>query len=372
MFDIKFMMQEALNLATKARGKTAPNPMVGAVVVTAQGEIIGRGFHPQAGQPHAEVFAINEAKTKSHDLSQCTLLITLEPCNHTGRTPPCTDLILESKIKHVVIGALDPNTLMQGKSLELLKQKGIEITSGVLQAECEKLIRGFKSVIKNGRPFITLKAATSLDGKIATSTGESQWITQEPARKLARQERSQHDAILVGVGTVLADDPQLNVRDGSTHSLTKIILDSRLMTPPQAKLFSTPGSVIIYCDENYSAERKDLLEKTGALVVPMLNDQQQTPGLLNLKIIFADLARRGVQELMIEGGARVLGAVAREKLFDRVLCFVAPRILGSTSLNVFEGLDVKLLNESIELENMTTRLVGKDIVIEGMRVCSPV
>jgi diaminohydroxyphosphoribosylaminopyrimidine deaminase/5-amino-6-(5-phosphoribosylamino)uracil reductase len=381
MSDLSRFINEALNtalvLGAKARGHTAPNPMVGAVVVSATGEIIGKGFHPKAGEPHAEVFAINDAKNKTQDLSQCTLVITLEPCNHVGRTPPCTNLILESGIKRVVVGALDPNPLMQGKSIEILKQKGIEVITPnalpeALKTECTKLIRGFKSVLQSGRPFITLKAATSLDGKIATSSGQSQWITQEPARKLARLERSQHDTILVGVGTVLADDPQLNVRDGSTHTLTKVILDSRLMTPPQARLFSTEGRVLIYCDSNYSAERKAGLENAGATVIATSNAPEAVPGFLDLNSVFTDLAQRGVQELMIEGGARVLGAVAREKLFDRVVYFMAPKILGSTGLNVFEGLDVKMLHESIELQNISTRLVGNDIIIEGERACSPV
>lgn len=368
-------MKTALDLASQARGKTAPNPMVGAVVLDSRGQIIGRGFHPQAGQPHAEVFAIRDAQTKLKDLSACTLVVTLEPCNHHGRTPPCVNLILESGIKKVVVGTPDPNPLMQGKSLETLRVKGVEVIEGVLSKESQDLIRGFKSVMFEKRPFITLKCATSLDGKIATSTGESQWITEEPARQLAHQERATHDAILVGVGTVMADDPQLNVRlpNQIDRGLTKVILDSRLMTPPTARLFKTPGRVLIYCEKSYAAERRQSLEKAGAAVLPVASVGDFTqPGLLDLEEVMTSLVEQGVQELLVEGGARVLGAVVREQLFDRVVYFLAPKILGSASRDAFEGLDVKALNESVNIENVTTRQIGKDIVIEGTRACSQV
>jgi diaminohydroxyphosphoribosylaminopyrimidine deaminase/5-amino-6-(5-phosphoribosylamino)uracil reductase len=367
-------MTNAVKLATQARGQTAPNPMVGAVVVNQQGEIIGRGFHPRAGEPHAEVFAIREAKAKTQDLSQCTLFVTLEPCNHWGRTPPCTDLILESKIKKIVVGVLDPNPLMNGKSVELLKNKGLIVEIEVAQkSDCEKLIRGYQTVSEKGRPFVTVKAATSLDGKIATSSGESKWLTNESSRALAHEERAQHDAILVGVGTVLADDPQLTARhDSKNEKLKKVILDSRLLTPPTARLFDSHSQVLIYCDPSYAGERRKLLEAVGATVIPVAADESfSEPGFLNIKSVFADLAARGVQELLVEGGARVLGAIVREQLFDRMVYFLAPKILGSASRDVFEGLDISNLDQCVNLENISAKLIGKDIVIEGSRVHRP-
>ncbi len=366
-------MIEAIKLASTARGMTAPNPIVGAVVVNEKGEIIGRGFHPKAGEPHAEVFAIRDAKKKQNDLRGCTLFVTLEPCNHFGRTPPCLDLVLSEGFKKVKVGSLDPNPLMQGKSIQKLKDAGVDVEIGVEGLNAEKLIRGYKSVMLNARPYVSLKCATSLDGKIATRTGESQWITEAPARQLAHIERAEHDAIMVGVGTVIADDPQLNVRLNSAHAgLKKIILDSRLRTPPTSKLFSTMGPVIIYCDSQYSGERKVNLEKTGAIVVPVdSGDQTFHKDSLDLNTVLKDLAKRGVQELMVEGGARVLGAFVREKLFDRLVYIIAPKILGSESRDVFEGLNIDKLKESVCLENISTRLVGTDIIIEGTRPCSP-
>jgi diaminohydroxyphosphoribosylaminopyrimidine deaminase / 5-amino-6-(5-phosphoribosylamino)uracil reductase len=370
-------MIEAIKLGSQARGMTAPNPMVGAVVVNEKNEVIGRGFHPKAGDPHAEVFAIRDAKTKQNDLSGCTLFVTLEPCNHHGRTPPCLDLVLSEKIKKVRVGALDPNPLMQGKSIQKLKDAGVDVKINIEGATAEKLIRGYKSVMLNARPYVSLKCATSLDGKIATRTGESQWITEPPARQLAHIERAEHDAIMVGVGTVIADDPQLNVRLDSAHAgLKKIILDSRLRTPVNSKLFSTSGPVIIYCDSQYSGERKLNLEKAGATIVPppgsnATGDHTFHKDSLDLNTVLKDLAKRGVQELMVEGGARVLGAFVREKLFDRLVYIIAPKILGSESRDVFEGLNIDKLKESVRLENISTRLVGTDIIIEGTRPCLP-
>ncbi len=372
-FDFSPFMQEALRLAAKARGHTAPNPMVGAILLSENNEVLGRGFHHRAGEPHAEVMAIRDALENGSEISGTTLVVTLEPCNHQGRTPPCTDLIISKRIKKVIVGAKDPYKLMQGKSLEILKKNNIEVVSGVLPEECEKLVRGFRTVLQESRPFVTIKCATSLDGKIATITGESKWITDEPARLMAHEERNQHDAILVGVGTVLADDPQLNIRLASkSKPLKKIILDSRLVTPSTARLFKSEGTVTIYCDPDYSSERKKELESVGAIIIPIASSKKfSQPGFLDLQTVLEDLAKRGIQELLVEGGARVLGAFVREKLFDRVVYFVAPKILGSSSQDVFEGVQIEHLSESIKIENLSARLVGKDILIEGIRSCSP-
>jgi diaminohydroxyphosphoribosylaminopyrimidine deaminase / 5-amino-6-(5-phosphoribosylamino)uracil reductase len=368
--DSKQFMAEAVRLAQQARGLTSPNPMVGAVVVSPLGEIIGRGFHPKAGESHAEVFAIREARKTHPSLTGCTIYVTLEPCNHFGRTPPCADLVLTSGISRVVVGAIDPNPKMQGKSIEKLRQNGITVDVGVLQDDCEKLIRGFKSVMTTKRPFVTLKCATSLDGKIATATGESQWITGSEARAAGHVERAEHDAILVGIGTVLADDPQLTARiDEKVSSLTKVIIDSQLRTPSTARIFKTPGRVIIYCSQFASILSRTELEKASATVVAVPSDGVNG---LDLRAVLADLANQGVQELLVEGGAKILGGFAREKLFDRVLYFLAPRIFGSGSRDAFEGLRTESLSESIEIKPMNMRLVGGDILIEGVRACSPV
>lgn len=369
--DFLFFMKKAIDLALTARGATAPNPVVGAIVASPTGEILGKGFHPRAGEAHAEVFAINEAKLKTADLSDCLLFVTLEPCNHQGKTPPCTDLIFSSKIKNVFVGTLDPHPFMRGKSVELLRQKGCEVTVGVMETECRQIIRGFQSVLEKGRPFVTLKCATSLDGKIATASGESQWITDEPARTYAHQLRSEHDAILVGIGTVLADDPRLDVRySQEVHPLTKVVLDSRLMMSPQSRLLKTAGEVLVYCDKSYAAARREELERAGAIVIPIERDLSK-PALVNLSLVLKDLAIRGVQDLLVEGGGKVLGAFVKEQFFDRFIYIMAPKIMGSASRDVFEGFEIESLGESVRLENISARLIGPDVLIEGNRLCSP-
>jgi len=365
------IMKRALELASQARGRTAPNPAVGAVVVNFNGDIIGEGFHPKAGEPHAEVFAIQEALQKHSDLSSCVLFVTLEPCNHQGRTPPCADLILKTGIKTIVIGEVDANPKMRGKSLKLLTEHGVDVIPPVMlsreiQNEARELIRGFTSIQQNGRPFITLKAAVSLDGKIATASGESKWITSSDAREFAHKERASHQAVLVGVGTVLKDDPSLNIRlkEQEPQTTTRVILDSRLLTPPAAKLFSADGPVFIFCDQFAPTNRRQALENAGAEIIAV---PTQAPGTLDLHEVLAELAERNLHEILVEGGAKVLGAFAREKLFDRVLYFMAPKILGSHAIDVFDGFEVTELKNCIELSLGAPRILGQDILIEGRR-----
>ncbi|MCC6277452.1 MAG: bifunctional diaminohydroxyphosphoribosylaminopyrimidine deaminase/5-amino-6-(5-phosphoribosylamino)uracil reductase RibD [Oligoflexia bacterium] len=367
MQSLEVSMNQAILAACRARGQTAPNPMVGAVIISRSGEFISEGWHRQAGKNHAEVEAIQNALSQGADLAGSTLVVTLEPCNHTGKTGPCTQAILKSGISRVVIGCEDPNPLMRGKSILMLRQSGLDVTCGVAEAECQKLIRGFKSVLENKRPFVTLKAATSLDGKIATGSGESQWITGPDARVIVHQERSSHDAVLVGVGTILTDDPHLTVRMADDEvAPTKVVLDSRLLTPPNARIFQNKSKVFIYCDRSYPSERRLALEAKGAIVRPMSGeDGKLTPGFIDLKSVLEDLASLGVQELLVEGNARVLGAFVRRRLFDRLLYFISPKILGSSSKDVFEGVDTLSLNESLKLSEIQTRSLGQDILVEG-------
>lgn len=352
--DFQKFMSQAIDLAKQAKGKTAPNPTVGAVVVSSDGEIIGSGFHPKAGLPHAEVFAIKDALTKTNDLSKCTLYVTLEPCGHFGKTPPCVDLIIENKIKEVVIGSIDPHPLMQGKSLAKLKDHGVNVTEGILTKECDKLIRGFKSVLLNERPFVTLKCAASLDGKISTVTGESKWITSEEARQYAHDLRAAHDAILVGVGTIVSDNPRLDARLGNkTKALTKVILDTRLTTPVTSQIFSTEGDVIIYCDENYSQKRKTDLELVGAKIVPLSLFENR----VDIAHALNDLRKKGIQELMVEGGSQVLQSFIRLQLFDEIKYFVAPKIISNQPE----------LSQSLMIQNMSVKKIGPDFIFEGTR-----
>lgn len=362
-------MKQALALAKKAKGQTFPNPAVGAVVVNQEGEIIGQGFHPKAGEPHAEVFALNEAQQKQADLSQCTLYVTLEPCNHQGKTPPCTDKILSSKIKKVVVGTIDPNPLMSGKSIELLKQRGVELVVPVLQEECEKLIRGFKSAIINKRPFVTIKCAVTMDGKISTSSGESQWITSQEARRYAHELRSQHDAILVGIGTLLKDNPTLDARlFDESKKLVKVVLDPWLETPPDSQILKNAKAIVLFCDSFYSQSKKENLEKLGFNVIPV---DRVTTDELNLEQMLRELLKFGVQDVFVEGGSKVLGSFLKNNLFDQMCYFMAPKILGDNSRSVFEGFTTATLSGAFEFNQMTVKKVGTDFVFEGLNVHRP-
>lgn len=359
---VEAYMKRAIELAYLGKGDTYPNPPVGAVVVDSTGRIIGEGFHPKAGFSHAEVFAIEAAKKSLDDLSTCQLYVTLEPCRHFGRTPPCTDLILKEKIKTVFVGSTDPNPVMQGKSIALLKNAGVNVTEGVLKSECEKIIRGFEKILKLGRPFVTLKTAVSLDGKVATSAGESKWITSEESRARGHLERKQHDGILVGIETLLADNPGLDVRYGlDGKPKTKVVLDSRLRTPLNSQIFKTPGRVVIFTSYLNDEKIQINLEKNGALVIPV----ESPNGRLSLHEILGNLVQLGVQDLLVEGGGQVLGSFIQSGLFDRLVYFMSPQILGDQALDSFRGLQIPKLSDAVRFTSMTATPIGVDLLIEG-------
>lgn len=352
-------MVDAIKLAQKARGQTAPNPLVGAVLINKNGEIVAQGHHPKAGEPHAEVFAIREALEKGLHLEDLTLVVSLEPCNHFGKTPPCTEAIIKAGINTVVVGTLDPNPLVQGKGIQRLRDAGVSVITGIRENECGQLIRGFKSSIEKGRPFVTLKCAVSLDGKIATLNGESKWITGEPARRFVHEKRAQHDAILVGVNTVINDDPELNIRFGIPHNpLKKIILDSKLRTPISSKVFQSEGEVYIFTSKKSSASKYAGFE--AEVIAVNENDNG-----LDLSEVLRELNHMGVQELFVEGGARVIGSFLQSNVCDQILYFIAPKILGSQGKDVFVGYDAKSLAAAIQLKDLTYGKIGDDLFIEG-------
>ncbi len=324
-------MQRCLDLARKGRGQTSPNPMVGAVIIK-NGRILSEGYHHQAGLPHAE---INALKKLNFQAKGFTLYCNLEPCFHYGRTPPCVEKVVQSGIRHVVIAHRDPNPLVSGKSVKYLKNNGIKVTEGVLEKEARLLNRTFLTWITQNRPYIILKAAMSLDGKMSnpplppffkggrTRKGRGGfWITNSQSRKRVHEIRSQVDAILVGVNTVLADNPSLNVRGikGARQPL-RIILDSHLRTPLNAKLFSSVGGAVILATATKNTSNKSRIkkyEKLGALVVPI----KSLPDLLKI------LAQWEVTSLLVEGGPTVLKSFEDQKLWDEVDLFVAPKIIG--------------------------------------------
>ncbi len=354
-------MRMALRLAAKARGQTDPNPMVGAVVVRA-GRIVGRGYHRKAGQPHAEVFALADAGAAARG---ATLYVSLEPCAHAGRTPPCTEAIQKAGIRQVVAAMIDPNPITRGRGLRWLKARGIRTAVGILEPEARALNQAFITRMRAGRPFVTVKVAQSLDGKIATSSGQSRWITGPAARQWVHRLRSESDAILVGVETVLKDDPRLTVRSGRRRSRStpvKVILDSSLRTPPAARLFASASPVWIATTPAASAQRERLLQRAGAEVLRL----PVRAGRVDIRALLKELERREISRLLIEGGGEVIASALQAKVVDRVIWMVAPKIIGGRdSVPVVGGKGAFSLKDAIQLENFSVRRLDSDLLITG-------
>jgi diaminohydroxyphosphoribosylaminopyrimidine deaminase/5-amino-6-(5-phosphoribosylamino)uracil reductase len=359
--DERFMAQ-ALALAWRGAGQTSPNPPVGAVVAR-QGRVVGAGYHRRAGGPHAEVVALRQAGRQARG---ATLYVTLEPCCHLNkRTPPCVPLIIASGIKRVVSATRDPNPQVSGRGLAALRRAKLKVTVGVGAAQTERLIEPYRRLVTTGRPFVTLKVAATLDGKIATAKGESRWITSPSARKMVHHLRARSDAILVGIGTILADDPSLTVRTGSPggRAPLRVVLDPSLRIPMTAKVLTDgQASTLIVTTSAGSPTKRATLEKKGAyvMVLPARHGRVSWRGLLK------ELGRRGIASLLIEGGAEVNASALREGVVDRVLFFLAPKILGGRdAISAVGGESPKNLSEALPLKMTSVRLVGSDILIVG-------
>ncbi|MEE9936296.1 MAG: bifunctional diaminohydroxyphosphoribosylaminopyrimidine deaminase/5-amino-6-(5-phosphoribosylamino)uracil reductase RibD [Deltaproteobacteria bacterium] len=316
-------MKLALKLAARGRGYASPNPMVGAVIVK-NNRIIGRGYHHCCGENHAEVNAIANA---TENVSGSTLYVTLEPCCHHGKTPPCTDKIIAHRITRVVIGATDSNPLVSCRGISCLQEAGIAVTTGVLEKESRDLNEVFFHFMEKGRPFVTVKYAQSLDGRIATATGQSQWISSPASLKFAHQLRARHDAILVGSKTVLADNPTLTVRHVRGRNPVRIILDSKLVTPRDANVMQnlSEAPTLIVTTRDSADPRFQALSSAGATMITVDAD---TDGRINLNSLFQLLARQKISSVLIEGGAKVITAALKNDLVDRLVVVTAPKILG--------------------------------------------
>lgn len=343
-------MQEALRQARKAaREAVRPNPTVGAVVVRG-GRIVGRGAHLKYGGPHAEVHALSRAGKLAQG---ATLYVTLEPCAHQGKTPPCTDLILRSGVRRVVFGARDPHPLVSGKGESGLRKAGIPVRRGVLEDECRALNQDWEHWLRTGRPYTIAKIARSLDGHSRTGPRGSRWITGAPARQWAHRLRAVSDAILVGSGTVQADDPLLNVRyTGVQRQPLKVVLDSRLRTSPRSRIFSkaSPGPVLLAAARGVpEAKKRRYAGKAEVLEVPVRRD-----GRLDLNTLFSELGRRGIVSLLVEGGEETLASVLRRGLAQELYVFVAPVVLGGGP-----GLT------GAPLDEISVSAIGRDLVLYG-------
>ena len=360
MNEEKYMLH-ALKLAERAEGDTSPNPMVGCVLVDDRGIIVGEGYHHRAGEAHAEVNALLAAG----DLAKgATAYVTLEPCSHYGRTGPCCKALAEAGVAKVVAACLDPNPLVAGRGLEYLRQVGIEVSCGMCEEQAKKLNERFFCWITKKRPFITLKYAMTLDGKIATSIGDSKWITGEEARRFAHRLRRQHDAVLVGIGTVLADDPELTTRMVSGKNPVRIVLDSSLRIPLQAKVLNEEARTIIFTGTEADKQKQNVLEikKNVEIIRLPLKD-----GSLPIEQVVQKLSELNITSLLVEGGSAVHGAFYDSGLVDRVYAFIAPKLIGGKeSLSPIGGVGSKLVAAGWQLDDVEQQLLGKDIMITGI------
>jgi len=354
-------MRMALRLAEKAKGRTSPNPMVGAVVVKG-GKVIASGYHRKAGEPHAEAIALRKAGSKAKG---ATLYVTLEPCSHTDkRTPPCTPLVLQSGVKRVVIAMIDHNPRVAGRGIKILKKAGLDVVTGVLEEDARRLNEAFIKYITTGMPFVTLKIAQTLDGKIATASGESKWITGEKAREEGRRLRAINDAVLVGINTVLKDNPSLTTRIPGGRDPIRVIVDSRLRTPLTAKVITQKSSVATCIATLDTMPKKKLVKllDAGAEILPARGRKGQ----VDLKYLMKMLGSFGVTSVLIEGGAEVNASALQAGIVDKVVMFIAPMIMtGTDALCCIGGRSPATLNRAVRLRAVITRRVGQDLMVEG-------
>lgn len=354
-------MRMALRLAEKAKGRTSPNPMVGAVVVKG-GKIISRGFHRRAGEPHAEAKALSKAGKASRG---ATLYVTLEPCSHTDkRTPPCTPLVMQNGVKRVVVAMIDPNPRVSGNGIQLLQKAGIAVVTGVLEAEARKMNEAFIKHITTGMPFVLLKIAQTLDGKIATASGESKWITGERAREEGQRLRNVHDAILVGINTVLTDDPALTTRIPNGRDPIRVVVDTHLRIPLHAKVLKqkSQARTIVVTVAGASKSKIKKLQAVGAEVITVKSAQ----GRVDLRDLMRTLGKMDIMSVLIEGGAEINASALKAGIVDKVVIFVAPLLMtGKDSLCSLGGVSPIKLSHAIKLTSVTSRFVGQDLMITG-------
>ncbi|WP_298829541.1 bifunctional diaminohydroxyphosphoribosylaminopyrimidine deaminase/5-amino-6-(5-phosphoribosylamino)uracil reductase RibD [uncultured Planococcus sp.] len=358
MSNHEFYMDLALSNAKSLKGQTDPNPLVGSVIVN-DNRIVGIGTHLRAGEPHAEVHALRMAGELSRG---ATIYVTLEPCSHVGRTGPCAQALIDAGIKKVIVATLDPNPIVAGNGVRMLEEAGIEVIVGVREEESRKMNEVFNKFIVEKIPFVTLKAASTLDGKIATHTLDSKWITSEEARLDVHLLRSQHMAILVGVGTVIADDPELTARIPNGRHPLRIVLDSTLRIPLHSKLV-TDGLVDtwIFTSQNHDADKRKALEELGITIYETSNEIQ-----VDVLDVVRVLGEKGISSLFIEGGGTINSAFLENGLIDKVVFYFAPKIVGGKIAPTFiEGTGVEWMKDAIDLRDGEFSKVGKDFKFTG-------
>ena len=363
-------MKRVLRLAEKGRGRTSPNPMVGALLVKG-GRVIGEGYHARAGEPHAEILALGQAGKKAKG---ATLYLNLEPCTHYGRTPPCAPQVIKAGLKRVVVGMEDPNPQVKGRGVESLRRAGLEVELGILERQCQRLNEAFCKYIVVKEPFVILKAAATLDGKIATRDGDSKWITGEAARRLVHRLRDQSDGVVVGIETILKDNPLLTARIRGARDPFRIILDSRLRIPEEAHVIeASPSKTIIATTGGISKEKAERLAEKGVQILVF----DSIEGRVNLKACLRRLAEMGMMNLLVEGGSQVNGSFLDQGLVDKLFLFLSPKLIGDRQApGIFGGRGVRSLKKAIMISELRMRKVGGDILFEGYiqrgeKACSP-
>ncbi len=357
-------MKRAIELAALGRGRTSPNPLVGAVIVK-DGEIVGEGYHQKAGTPHAEVHALAAAGSEARGAA---LYVSLEPCCHHGRTPPCTEAIIKAGIKRVVIATLDPNPKVAGGGLAILQEAGIETKYGVMQEAAVELNEIFFKYIQSGLPFIALKTAMTMDGKIAACSGDSRWITGAEARQYVHRLRNTYDAIMVGIGTVLADNPQLNTRlnDGNSRDPVRIVIDSQLDLPLNSIIArsSREQSSIVFCGSNIDEGRAEALSVQGAEIIRLELEDDRVP----LSKVMTILADRDITSVLVEGGAEINASLLEAGLVDKYYWFIAPKLIGGRNAPTpVGGAGYEFMRDALELKIKDVQYFGSDLLVTAVR-----
>jgi len=354
MISHKKYMEIALKIAEKGEGNVSPNPLVGCIIVK-RGKIVGKGYHKQYGGEHAEINAIKNAGKK---VANATLYINLEPCSHWGKTPPCTEKIVEAGVREVIIGMYDPNPLVEG--FKELKFRGIKTKIGILDKEAKKLNEFYVKYMRSKRPFVILKVAMTMDGKIATKTGNSKYITGKDARRHVHKLRSEVDAVMVGINTVLKDNPKLTPRLAQGRDPMKVVIDTELKMPLKCNLMKHPSKLIIATTNKAPKKKINKFYQKGIDVI-VLNVKK---GLVDLKDLMKQLGKKEIASVMIEGGSQLNSSAIKERIADKLLIFTAPKLIGN-GLGAVGNLGVTKIDKAVKLKNIEMKKVGKDILLEA-------
>ena len=364
-------MRRAIELAKKGSGHVNPNPLVGAVIVR-DGEIIGEGYHECYGQLHAERTAIANAKKRGNSLEGSTIYVTLEPCCHYGKTPPCTEAIIEEKIARVVVGSDDPNPLVSGKGFQMLREKGIEVIPHFLKEECDAMNHVFFHYIRTGTPYVAMKYAMTMDGKIACYTGDSKWVTGEESRAHVQTLRNHYKGIMAGIGTVLADDPMLNCRIEGGRDPIRIIADSHLRIPMDSQLVRTAGQqpLIVACLPDADEEKAAQLQEKGVEVlripgVTTADITEEQKEVISLPVLMKELGARKIDGILLEGGGQLNESALQAGIVDRIYCYIAPKIFGGAQAKTpVEGQGLTRAADAWQFNRIGMQEFGQDILLE--------